>query len=66
MAALAVGGFAAPAAKALTIQATCDGPGYCDIELSGSSFETNTGIKIDTDNIIGWSMINDTSKANGF
>ena len=66
LSALSVSGFVAPSAQALTIQATCDGPGYCDIELTGSSFVTNTGIEIDTDNIIGWSMINDTSKANGY
>lgn len=58
--------FIAPAVKALTIQATCDGPDFCDVELSGSTFKTDTGISIEADNIIGWSMINDTSKGNGF
>ena len=57
--------FIAPASHAIEIEGTCDGPDKCDIDLSGTSFKTDTGITINSDNIIGWSMINTSSLANG-
>lgn len=49
---------------AIEYAATCDGPDSCMIEVTGDKIRTSNGIEIRTDNVIGWAMVNDTSKSN--
>lgn len=51
--------------NAVPLEATCDGPYACKVELSGAAISTSNGLVISTDNVIGWSLVNATQRGNG-
>ena len=55
----------AGAVIAVPLEATCDGPIPCTVELSGKAITTSKGFSISSDNVIGWSLVNATQRGNG-
>ena len=51
-------------ASAVEFAATCEGPDSCTVDVTGDKIRTSNGVEISTDNVIGWAMVNDTSKSN--
>lgn len=53
-------------AKAVLIEATCDGPEKCIVSVEGDTISTSRGLQIKTDNIIGWGFVNDSNQGGMF
>ena len=53
--------FAPAASAAVNIEATCDGPETCDVEVTGDKITTSNGDVINADNVISWGFVNDNS-----
>jgi len=49
-------------ASALELKGTCEGPELCIIKVEGDTITTNKGLEIKSDNIIGWSFVNDVNR----
>ena len=53
--------FAPSASAAVNIEATCDGPETCDVQVTGDKITTSNGDVINADNVISWGFVNDNS-----
>jgi hypothetical protein len=53
-------------ANAVMLEATCDGPEKCIVNVEGDTISTSRGLQIKTDNIIGWSFVNDSNRGGVF
>lgn len=49
-------------ARAVVLEGTCDGPQRCIVNIDGDTISTSRGLQIKTDNIIGWSFVNDANR----
>ncbi len=58
----AIGAQLLPPASAVTLEGTCDGPEKCLVNVEGDTISTSRGLQIKTDNIIGWSFVNDSNR----
>lgn len=53
-------------AKAVMLEATCDGPEKCIVNIGGDTISTSRGLQIKTDNIITWGFVNDSNRGGTF
>ena len=53
--------FTSSASAAINVEATCDGPEVCDVEVTGDKITTSNGDVINADNVISWGFVNDNS-----
>ena len=44
------------------LEGTCDGSNRCEVRLEGDKISTDSGINVNSDNIISWVFINDNNK----
>lgn len=58
--------FAPSASAAVNIEATCDGPETCDVQVTGDKITTSNGDVINADNVISWGFVNDNSNGGVF
>jgi len=49
-------------ASAIELKGTCDGPELCFIKVEGDTITSSRGFEIKSDNIIGWSFVNDANR----
>ncbi len=62
----AIGAQLLSPASAAMLEGTCDGPEKCLVNVEGDTISTSRGLQIKTDNIIGWSFVNDSNRGGMF